>query len=114
MAVFDGAVFDSVVFDTGAVVVQQQPSGGWVLPLPGKSRKRVHEERIALGILPEPVQEVVRALTPTTTIQEAPDRLLAALERQNIEFKALYAEVLRQEIARQAEEEEVAILLLMH
>jgi len=95
--------------------------GGWVdLPTGRKRSKKEWAE--ALGLLPVKVQRVVVKVVEEQ--QDEPDEakwtqaLHRALERKNIAYRALYAEILKQrlraiELERQ-EEEEVALLLLMH
>lgn len=124
MAVFDRAVFDPLVFDCGAAAVVESFSGGF-LHLPTgrvRTREELTEARRRFGILPAKVQKVVAKVVADQ--RDEPDEaewtraLHAALERKNLAYRALYAEVLRQEIralvALQREDEDVLALLLLH
>jgi hypothetical protein len=93
---------------------------GFGLPTPRtRTKSEVKAERERLGIIPAKAQKVVEQVARQE--HEEPENewlpaLHAALERKNIAYRALYAELLKQEIHRiQAqEEEEIALVLLMH
>lgn len=112
-------------------IPQVTGGGGWILEAPaGRGKKeRVREERERLGIIPKAVEKVIAKVVeqqialPERNLDAALHR---ALERKNLAYKALYAEVVRLEMARQVEaleserialkrqrdEDEILILLL--
>lgn len=88
--------------------------GGFIAPA-RDHQKRIKQERERLGILPQRVQQAIRqvALEHVTEPDGAEEDLRRAIEAANRTYKALYAELLRQEMKRLQDDEEDAIFLLM-
>jgi hypothetical protein len=105
-------------------VVVETYSGGFAHLPTGRVRTRaeIAEARRRFGILPAKVQKVIaRVVTDQADEPESKwlTALHAALERKNIAYRALYAEVLRDEFMAQAQaqrddEDVLAMILLMH
>jgi hypothetical protein len=94
------------------VVADEQAHGGFLAPA-ADHKARVRRERERLGIIPKRVEKVIQRVA----LEQIPDdsarieALIRAIEASNRTYKAIYAERLRQVMARLDEEE--ALLLLM-
>lgn len=95
---FDAALFDSAVFDTGESVSEQiqQFVGGWVKHLDRKrTKEEIDAERRKLGILPEELEisPTVEVLKPKPAIDRIP-RLDLPQETIKVDRKQAYESLL--------------------
>lgn len=134
MALGRGPISSAPISGLSLPFVDTSGGGGGIFELPtgrGK-RERIHAERERLGIIPKAVAKVIEQVAerkvadPELVIERA---LHLALERKALAYRAYYAEALRQRIEakreieakvaldiqqRQQEDEEVALVLLLH
>ena len=93
-----------------------QYSGYWPEPKI-RTKKELKAERERLGIIPKKVEKVIERVA--VQYLERPDAnaenmLHAALERQNLAYRALYFELLKLKIAEDDDEDDVLLMLMLH
>lgn len=127
--IFNREIFNDAIFNTAAVAVAQQASGGgWLPPNPRRPyRLRVEEEvrkkREALGEIPKRVSAAIAKVARQSLADEIDVAVESALHREldrlRLAYRAKYAEILRLEIEAQRiakarrDDDEIAVLLLM-
>jgi len=122
--IFNSGIFNRAIFNTAAVAQAETlgtggyPQRRWTgYARSEKERKRVIE-RIEAQIR-GPQKKAVAKVIARVVEQEPEDLsevLLIQLEAEALKFKALYLDILREEVRRKEREDddEVAILMLMH
>lgn len=110
---------------TGDAIQLLGGGGDWKHAFPSKTKRQQEIEDELLGILPEPVAEIVKQVAESAKPQRD---LKAELKRAEIAYKAAYAQILakyadfarveretqrRLEQLQREEDEEIAVLLLM-
>lgn len=122
---FQSGAFQSNAFQIGGgvsqAVVSQFYSGGYVdLPTGRRRTKRERDElREELGILPKKVAAIIKkeAKKQAPRLDDADDaktdKLIAELERIGQQYKAMYADLLREQIRQEMRDEEEAEFLLL-
>lgn len=117
--IFNRAIFNDAIFNTAATSGAKYIGGGFIDLPTGRQRTKaeLRREREKYGVIPEEAKKVIatvarrEAYTPPQNAQHA---LKVALERRELIYRALYADMLREEIVRaRNEEEEVALLLML-
>ena len=113
---------DNTGYVPPVVPVVSQVGGGFV-DLPSgrrRTRKERDELREQLGIIPKKAAAIIKreALRQAPLVDDADDaridRMVAAIERTGLKYRAIYEELLREQIALQMQDdEEAAVLLLM-
>lgn len=103
------------------VTTYPPPMGGW-LDLPtGKRRTRRERDELReeLGILPKKVAAIIKqeAKKQAPKLDDADDartdRLIAQIERTGQQYKAMYADLLREQIRQEMQDDDEAAMLLL-
>lgn len=99
-------------------------SGGFLDAPARKNRKQERIQAIERHLRGEVPQRVARTIARVAEqqisepVDDLDERLERALERQNVKLRALYAELLHQQIQRiqreRQDDEDIALLLLLH
>jgi hypothetical protein len=120
--IFNRAIFNDAIFNTAPVPVTDQPAGGSerhrVYPRWPRTKEQIRKEREALGIIPVKVERVIEKVAAAVVDDQvaASKALHREFERNRIAYRALYAEILRLkiELKRRQQDDEVAVLMLIH
>jgi len=92
-------------------------TGGWVdLPTGRRTKEEIRESRERFGVIPKKAEVIIRRVVAKAIVEPEvnQDDLIAAFNREAVAYKALYAELWKQELDRQQEEEETILLLMLH
>lgn len=101
--------------------VTQTFSGGYIhLPTGRRRTRRERDElREELGILPKKVAAIIKqeAKKQAPKLDDADDartdRLIAQIERTGQQYKAMYADLLREQIRQEMQDDDEAAMLLL-